>query len=117
MRIVRFLLSLALVFFMTSCTQVIKNSADEIRLSSWRTELKSGGAIKLCFNEDDAEFIILNSKNKIISEIKGKAFFDKTKLTFFDNKDKLSYVFSYKLKDNKMKLFYNGGEITLKRFG
>ncbi len=115
MRIVRFLLVSALIFFMTSCTQVIKNSADEIRLSSWRAELKGGGAVEFSFNEDDAEFIILNSKNKTVSEIKGKAFFDKTRLTVFDEKDTQSYVFNYKLKDNKLKLFYAGGEITLKR--
>lgn len=100
---------------MTSCTQAIKNSADEIRLSSWRAELKSGGAAELDFDEDDAKFIILNSKNKTVSEIKGKAFFDKKRLIVFDEKDKQSYVFSCKLKNNKLTLFYEGGKLILKR--
>ncbi len=100
---------------MASCTQVIKNSADEIRLSSWRAELKSGGVCELKFDEDDVEFIILNLKNKSASVIKGKAFFDKNRMIVFDEKDEQSYVFNFKLKNNKLTLFYNSGKLTLKR--
>lgn len=117
MRIFRLLLAFTLVFIMTSCTQVIKNPADEIRLASWKASLKNGERVKLDFDEDNVNFIILNSKNKSVLKLSGKAFFDRNRMMIFDRNDSQSYVFNYKLRDNKLELNYGGGKITLKREG
>ncbi len=115
MRIFRFLPVFMLIIIISSCTPVVKNTADEIRRNVWSAELKSGECVTLDFKEDDALFKILSKNKKTVLKIKGLCIIDKKKMMIFDSTDKENYVFDYKLKDDKLKLFYDSGELTLVR--
>lgn len=115
MRFIKLLSAVFIALTMSSCTQVIFNNSDEIRLNSWSAAQKGGNYVSLKFVEDNAEFKILSENKKPKLTIKGLCLIDKNNIMIFDNSDKQSYTFSYTLKDNKLKLRYDNGELTLKR--
>lgn len=114
MRFLRFLSVFMLIILMCSCSRVVKNTADEIRLNEWSTDLKNNFNVSLKFNDDKARFII-RKKNNIYCEISGTSFMDKRALMIFDENDKRNYTFDYKLNGNILALKYDGGSVRLKR--
>lgn len=117
MRICKYIAIITLFFLsftLCSCTRVIKNPADEIRLNIWKCEFKDKSVFLLEFKEDDAVIKILKSNKKADLKISGKAFIDKKRIAVFD-RDKENYIFDYELKGSVLRLKYGGGTIDLKR--
>ncbi|MCH5303322.1 MAG: hypothetical protein J1E41_00540 [Ruminococcus sp.] len=100
---------------MSSCTQVVKNTADEIRLNTWSARLKSESMVTLKFKEDIASFKVTSSDKKPDLKLSGLCIIDSKNIMIFDDSDNQNYVFSYKLKENKLILGYNSVKLTLKR--
>ena len=115
MRKIKFLAVLSLIFIMTSCSGAVENAADEIRLNEWSARLKCGYDVKLSFKDDNAEFKILSKNKNSDIRLNGLCFIDRCRIMIFDSSDKDSYVFLYKLSDNKLSLKYDGGKIVLTR--
>lgn len=103
------------VALMTACTQTINNTADEIRLNKWSTGLKSGSVVSLKINDDFATFRVKSKDKYARVKLSGLCVIDSDSIVIIDSKDKHSYKFGYKLHNNKLKLKYGGGKITLKR--
>ncbi len=115
MKIFKLLAVLSLIFIMTSCAGTVENAADEIRLNDWSARLNSGYDAQLRFKDDNAEFKILSKNKKSDVRLSGICFIDRSRIIIFDSSDKDSYVFEYKLIDNKLRLRYDGGKIVLTR--
>ena len=115
MRILKFFTAFILIIIMSSCTQIIKNTADEIRLNKWKAKLKSGSIVTLKFKEDSADFNISSKDKKSDVKLCGLCVIDSENIMIFDDNDNQNYVFSYKVKDNKLVLNYDEGEMVLKR--
>ena len=109
------IISVLCAALMTSCAQTVSNTADEIRMNKWSAKLKSGSRVSLSIDDDFGTFRV-NSKDKDARvKLSGLCVIDSDSIVLIDSKDKQSYKFSYKLHNNKLKLGYNGGKITLKR--
>lgn len=108
-------LPLLLVIMLSSCTQIIDNYADEIRLNKWSAELENENSVTLKFKEDNAVFEVVSKDKQSCVKLKGLCIIDKSNIMISDKYDGQNYIFSYKLKDNRLKLTYNDGTITLKR--
>ncbi|MCH5298970.1 MAG: hypothetical protein J1E96_04315 [Ruminococcus sp.] len=100
---------------MTSCAQTVSNTADEIRMNKWSAKLKSGSSVNLSVDDDFGTFQVKSKDRDARVKLSGLCVIDSDSIVIIDSKDKQSYRFSYKLHNNKLKLEYNGGKITLKR--
>ncbi len=103
------------VSVMTSCTQTVSNTSDEIRMNKWSAKLKSGSSVSFKISDDFGKFQIKSKDKDACVKLSGLCVIDSDSIVIIDSKDKQSYEFSYKLHNNKLKLGYNGGEISLKR--
>ena len=106
--------AILLIFTLASCTQIVSNNADQIRLNNWKTVLKNESIVTLNFNEDIANFTV-KKNNKTYLKLKGVCIFDKDSLVIFDEKTSYNYSFDYIVTGNKLKLNYGGNSITLKK--
>ena len=100
---------------MTSCTQTVSNTADEIRMNKWSTWLESGSSVSLTVNDDFGTFQVKSKDKDARVKLSGLCIIDSDSIVIIDSKDKQSYKFGYKLHNNRLKLKYGGGKITLKR--
>lgn len=103
-----------LILSLTSCTQIVSNTADQIRLNNWKTQLKNESIVTLDFKGDIAKFTV-QKKNKIYLKLKGVCIFDKESLVIFDESTSYKYSFDYCVTGNKLKLTYGDNSITLKK--
>ena len=108
------LVAILLILTFTSCTQIVSNTADQIRLNNWKTVLENESIVTLNFNEDIATFSV-KENNKTYLKLKGVCIFDKDSLVIFDEKTSYKYSFDYIVTRNKLKLDYGGNSITLKK--
>lgn len=99
----------------TSCTQIAENSADLIRMNSWKNNFKNGTAVMLTFDDGDCATLSFSSKDKSASAaIEGLCIIDKKTLMISDKSTGENFVFSYKVSGNKLKLKNESGAISLK---
>ena len=103
-----------LILSFTSCTQIVSNTADQIRLNNWKAVLKNESVVTLEFDEDIAKFTV-QKKNKTYLKLKGVCIFDKESLVIFDESTSYKYSFDYYVTGNKLKLTYEDNSITLKK--
>lgn len=106
--------TILLILSLTSCTQIVSNTADQIRLNNWRAVLENESIVTLDFNEDIARFTV-QKKNKTYLKLKGVCIFDKESLVIFDESTSYKYSFDYYVTGNKLKLTYEDNSITLKK--
>ena len=104
-----------IMFFLTSCTQVIMNTADEIRQNNWSAKPENGSVITLRFNDDNAEFRINSKDPDVCAEIKGLCFIDDKRIYIYNQIENEPYIFEYKLKNNQLILKFIGGKLVLIR--
>ena len=104
-----------LLFFSTSCTQTVENSADEIRMNKWCLTTKYDNEVTLNFLDDIGIFQVKSTDKRACVKLKGLCIIDKDKISIYNEADKENYIFKYKLKSNKLMLSYMGGKITLLR--
>ena len=109
-----FVIPLLALIMLSSCTAVVDNQADEIRLNRWSASLAGQRKVTLSFDMDIGRLYI-SEKEKSIAEIKGLALIEKTQIALYDSEDKVFYRFDYSLKENKLKLSTKDGSLTLKR--
>ncbi len=98
---------------MTSCTQSAENIADIIRMKKWSATLQSGSSAELFFKDDTAVFRIKSFDKKADVRLRGLGTIDSKRILIFNKSDGQPYFFDYSLKNNRLKLGYNGGNITL----
>ncbi len=104
-----------IMFFLTSCTQVIVNTTDEIRLNNWSAKPENGSTVTLSFNDDTAEFRIKSTDPDARAKISGLCFIDDKRIFIYNQIENEPYIFEYKLKDNQLIMKYNGGKLVLTR--
>lgn len=109
------LLAFAAVMTLCSCSETVKNEADEIRLNSWRASLAGNRSVSLSFEGDTGCFQISSKEKSDSVTLKGLTLFDKNSFALFDREDKMTYRFNYSLKENKLRLSCDYGALTLKR--
>ena len=112
---IKLIIPLFILLFLTSCTQVITNTCDEIRLNSWCAELKNGSVVTLKFEDDIARFQIKSDDKEAQTRIKGNCFFENNKMVIYNFDDLEPYCFEYKLKNNKLTLKHSRGKLVLTR--
>ena len=111
----KLIIPIVIMFFLTSCAQVVVNTADEIRLNRWSASLQNGSTVKLNFKNDTAEFCVKSKDNDAQITINGLCFFDKQSMLIYDKKENEPYIFEYKIKNNKLILKHSGGRLVLTR--
>lgn len=101
------------VLLLTSCEQVITNTADEVRLNRWSAKLGGGRVASLSFTDDYGCFKISSKEKRYSVKISGLAFIDKKSIALFDGESGYPYRFNYSINENKLKLSTAQGAITL----
>lgn len=112
---IKLLITIIIMLFLTSCTQVVKSPADEVRMNRWSTELGSGSVVTLSFKDDTGELIIDGKGNAPKTSIKGLAVIDNSLIMLYDKAEREPYYFKYKIKNNTLILKYNKDSIVLTR--
>lgn len=108
-----FLVLICILF--TSCTQISDNTADRVRMNSWKNIFKNGTTVSLKFNDNDYATLSFSSKDKPANnKINGLCIIDKNTLIISDETTKENFLFNYKVTGNKLKLKNKNGTITLK---
>ncbi len=113
LRLIPVMLVLAALF--SSCTTVITNTADEIRSGRWEAKLSGGSSVSLSFSGDDGVFEISSDDEYACLKISGLCVMDTDGMILCDSADSEIYKFGYKLKNNRLRLTYDGSSITLTR--
>ncbi len=112
-KILYFLVLICILF--TSCTQISDNTADQIRMNSWKNIFKNGTTVSLKFSDNDYATLNFSSKDKPANtKINGLCIIDKNTLIISDETTKENFLFNYKVTGNKLKLKNKNGTITLK---
>jgi len=109
------ILVLILNFIFCSCTQVVVNSADEIRLNKWSVSTEFDKEVTLEFKGDKGIFKVESEDKKSCVTLSGLCIIDADKIAIFNESDKENYIFSYKIRGNKLNLSYSEGKLTLLR--
>ena len=104
-----------IVILLTSCTQVIVDEADEIRLNKWSAELENSSTVTLDFDDDIARFKIKSKDKEANSIIKGLYAIDDKNIMIYNQDENEPYFFGYKINNNKLVLKYDGGSLALTR--
>lgn len=109
------LLTIVILLVFSSCTQIPENTADEIRFHNWALSTKYDKKVILKFNGDKAIFKVKSKDKAANVTLRGLCIIDKNKIAIYNEYDKENYIFTYKLKLNKLTLVHSGGKITLTR--
>ena len=112
---IKLIIPIFIMIFLCSCSSVVKNAADEIRLNKWSAELENKSVVTLQFKGDTAKLNIKAESKEASAQIKGVSFIDTKRIVIVNNSDKELYTFNYTLKNNKLKLKYKGGAVSLTR--
>ena len=106
--------SILIILFLTSCTQVVVDNSDEIRMNKWSAKSENGNISVLKFKNDIAEFKVKNN-NKEIVYLKGLCLIDDKKLMIYNQSEQEPYFFEYKIKNNNLILKYDGKNLKFSR--
>ena len=112
---IKFIIPIIIIFFLTSCTQLVTNTADETRMNTWKAELQNGSIVTLSFENDTAQFRVEDEDGDVLTRIKGLCFFDNKSMLIYNKSESEPYIFEYKIKNNKLVLSYGGGRLVLTR--
>lgn len=110
----KFIMPIILIVLLCSCSRVQANKADEIRAHKWSAQLKSK-SVELSFHGDEATFTTSSNGTAPNASIKGLCVIDDRDIFISDSESEQSYRFSYTLKNNRLILRFDGGELTLLR--
>ena len=110
----KLLIPIIIILMMTSCTQVIVNNSDEIRMNKWTAKSENGNVSVLSFKDDFAEFKVKNN-NKELLHLKGLCAIDNNRLMIYNNSEQEPYFFEYKMNNNNLTLKYDGGSLIFAR--
>lgn len=111
----KLIIPIIIAIIMSSCTQVVIDSADEVRLNSWVAKLKNGSSVSLNFIDDIATLNIKNPDKNACVSIKGLGVIDDKRILIHNKSESESYIFNYTIKNNHLILKYNHGSISLSR--
>ena len=112
---IKLIIPVLIMVILTSCTQVISDSADEIRLNSWRTELNSGSTVALRFDGDNAELKVDSKDKDACVSLKGLCVIDEKTVFIYNKSEGEPYYFNYNIKNNTLVLKYDSGTLVLTR--
>lgn len=111
----KLIIPILIMVIMTSCTRVIVDTEDEIRMNKWSASLKNGSSITLVFEDDIAEFKIYSKDKGAQADLKGLCVIDDKKILIYNQNEGEPYFFDYKVKNNELILRYDGGKLVLNR--
>lgn len=111
---IKLIIPIIIILLLTSCTQVIVNNSDEIRMNKWSAESENGNKAVLRFNEEIAEFKVMNNNKELLS-LKGLCVIDDKKLLIYNQSEQEPYFFDYKISNNNLILNYDGKSLNLTR--
>ena len=111
---IKLFIPIVIILLLTSCTQVIVDRADEIRMNKWTAQQENGNMISLSFRDDVAEFNVKNNNKKILN-LKGLCVIDDKRMLIYNQSEEEPYFFDYKINNNKLILKYDKGKIELTR--
>ncbi len=106
------LLLVLVAFSLCACTDVVNNSADELRLNSWSAQLDNGSVILLSFSEDYATFKLANSEEETCV-IDGLCEISDTAFVIHDKSTSTSFAFSYIVHFDSVEIYYEGNSVSL----
>ncbi len=101
-----------LAFCLCGCRRVVVTTADELEMSNWSAQTRSGMTAELLFCEDTASFKVYDSKEKLLSEIQGVFAIDGKNLYITDSGLCKTYIFGYKVYGDRAELEYSGEVLT-----
>lgn len=104
---IKYAIVLIAVTLLTSCTRILSNPSDEIKLNNWKAELKNGYTVTLDFVGDNAD---LELNGDIKTSIKGLCVIDSEEMIIYGAEP---YVFRYALSGDSLKLIRGKGKVTL----
>ena len=96
---------------LSSCSRAVRSPADELCMSSWRSELDNGNAVSLIFNDETAAFCAENDAFTL--KISGIYVIDDDTLIISDAETKMNYSFGYTVHGDCAELSWGGGTVTL----
>lgn len=98
-------------FSLVSCTPVINNASDELRMNDWRYEGDNGSTVSLSFDDTDAYLYIENAAYTL--DISGLCAADDDSLTICDTDIGKNYSFGYHLYGDRVELNFGSGVLEL----
>ncbi len=98
--------------FLCSCTQVVTNSADELKMGEWSETLENESIISLSFDGDFATLKIANEYMENVC-ISGLCEFSETDFVIHDEKTKTPFAFSYIVHFDRVEIVYGGNTVSL----
>lgn len=111
-----FLLALLIicVFILSSCDKQIKNYADELTSSNWKSVYDNGNTAQLNFENDNACFILTTSSNNK-AQISGFCEISDDSFVIHDDKTNTAFVFKYKVNFDCVDIIYDENTLSLKK--
>ncbi len=98
--------------FLCSCTQVVTNSADELKMGEWSETLENESIILLSFDGDFAALEITNKGMESVS-ISGLCEVSETDFVIHDEKTKTPFAFSYIVHFDRVEIVYGENTVSL----
>lgn len=103
---------IVLVFFLSGCSSVVSNSADELTLNSWQTTFDNGNKVRLVFDGDYAT-LTLSVKDFDTTTISGLCECDDNSIIIYDKMSGIAYPFSYVVHFDKVDVTYGKNTVSL----
>ena len=110
----KLIIPIIIMIILSSCTQVVVNTADEIRMNKWSGKTENGNVFTLSFKNDKAEFKVQNN-NKLNLILKGLCAIDNKRIMIYNQSENEPYFFEYTINNNNLILKYDNGIIKLRR--
>ena len=104
---------LAVIMSLSSCSQSINSSAEELCMYSWESVAENGNAASLLFCETKA-YLRLQTHDKAL-HIHGIFAVSDERLLICDDVSGMNYTFGYTLYGDRVELSSNGGIISLNK--
>ena len=112
---IKLIIPLIIMALLCSCTQVVTDKADEVRLNNWSAALGNENRVSLSFDGDTAEFKVQSDDSDAAVTLKGVGVVDNNNILIYNQSESEPYFFTYKIKNNTLILGYDGGRLTLTR--
>ncbi|MBQ8860882.1 MAG: hypothetical protein IJ015_06065 [Ruminococcus sp.] len=99
-------------FILCSCTQVVKNNADELKMGEWHASLDNESEITLSFIDDLATLEVTNKDSESVC-ISGLSEVSDTDFVIHDNKTQMPFAFSYIVHFDRVEIIYEENTVSL----